>query len=170
MNLSVADISGDDLPEVIGGTGAYWLRAWDHKGKQPAGWPKLAGQWIIPSPAVGDITGDKNLEVVVNTRSGWLYAWKTKGKTTGRIDWESFGHDNHNTRNLGTKLSQGISSSQLPAKGSDGGVSNGDGGVKPGDDDGCNCRVGNASSGSNVIFLFGLLALGLWIRRRGQRS
>jgi len=173
MNLAIADISGDDNPEVIGGTGGYWLRAWDHQGKQPAGWPKLAGQWIIPSPAVGDITGDKNLEVVVNTRSGWLYAWKTKGKTTGRIDWESFGHDNHNTRNLGTKLGQGISSSELPPKGSDGGVTKGDGGVTPpgDDDDGCSCTVPVQSAGLGGALPLALaLCLMLLIRRRARQG
>ena len=155
MNLAIADISGDDYPEVIGGTGGYWLQAWDHTGKKPAGWPKLAGQWIIPSPAVGDITGDKNLEVVVNTRMGWLYAWKTKGKTTGRIDWESFGHDNHNTRNLNTKLEQGISSSELVT-------------TTPPVEEEEGCAVANRSSraplGAGIALA--LLALALRIRRR----
>ena len=168
MNLIVADISGDDNPEVIGGTGGYWLQAWDYTGKKPAGWPKLAGQWIIPSAAVGDLTGDKNLEVVVNTRMGWLYAWKTRGKTTGRIDWASFGHDNQNTRNLSTKLAQGISSKELPPKTADGGTTTGDGGVKPpttDDDDGCSCGVSGRGPGGATLIL-ALLALGLWIRRR----
>jgi len=167
MNLIIADISGDDNPEVIGGTGGYWLQAWDHTGKKPAGWPKLTGQWTIPSAAVGDITGDKKLEVVVNTRMGWLYAWKTKGKTTGRIDWESFGHDNHNTRNLSTKLEQGISSSQLPPK-ADGGTGTKDAGVGPtddGDDDGCAVAGGsNAPLGAGLALA--LLALVVFWRRR----
>ena len=153
MNPSAADISGDNLPEAIVGSAGYWLHAWDYTGKEPAGWPKLAGQWIIPSPAVGDITGDKMLEVVTGTRSGWLYAWKTKGKVGGRVDWESFGHDNQNTRNMATKLTQGISSAELPK--TDG---------EP-IDEGCDCSLGNGPSLTGVA-LMGMLLLGFALRRR----
>jgi len=127
MNPAVADISGDDYPEVLVGTAGYWIHAFDKNGKEPSGWPKLTGQWNIPSPAVGDITGDGKLEVVANTRSGWLYAWKTAGSSKGRIDWESFGHDSRNTRNLATKLKQGITSAELKPR-QDGGVGPLDGG------------------------------------------
>ena len=163
MNPSVADVDGDDLPEIVVGTAGYWLHAFNKDGKEPTGWPKLAGQWIIPSPALGDITGDGNLEVVVNTRSGWLYAWKTKGTSKGRIDWESFGHDNHNTRNMATKLQQGISASELKPK-ADAGVPSADGGGGGGDDDeeGCSCAVGagdSAAAGLGALLLMALLAL-----------
>ena len=170
MNPSVADIDGDDKPEVVVGSAGYWLHAWNVDGKEPAGWPKLAGQWVISSPAVGDITGDGNIEVVVNTRSGWLYAWKTTGKSTGRIDWASFGHDNHNTRNLGTKLGQGISSSQLKP-GADGGVGDGGGGDGGGGDetdDGCKCGVAGGQVAPPAGLLLALL-LGLAWRRRSTR-
>ncbi len=110
MNMAVADITGDDYPEVLLGTGAYFVRAVDACGREAAGWPKFTDGWIIASPAVGDIDGDSehSLEVVTATREGFLYAWHTKGRQDGVIQWESFHHDNANTGNYDNKLAQGV--------------------------------------------------------------
>ena len=104
---AVADITGDDYPEIIAGSAGYFLHAFDGCGREPGGWPKLTGQWIAATPAVGDVDGDGQLEVVVGTRSGWLYAWHTRGRSDGIIEWESFHHDNHNSGSLETPLEQG---------------------------------------------------------------
>ena len=123
----------------------------------------------MASPAVGDVTGDGKLEVIVATRSGWLFAWKTAGKTGGRVDWESYGHDNRNTRNLDTPLAQGIRSSQLKPK-SDAGVSKGDsgpGGDGAGDGDGCSCVVGEGGdTASGLLVIFGVFLVGVFGKRR----
>jgi MYXO-CTERM domain-containing protein len=116
MNPAIADVDGDGLPEVIAGSGGYYLRAWNIHGVQPVGWPKMTGQWIIASPAVGDLDGDGKLEVAVSTREGFLYAWHTTGATNGRVDWASFHHDDANTGNFSTKLAFGS-----PASSSNGG-------------------------------------------------
>jgi MYXO-CTERM domain-containing protein len=116
INHAVADVNGDDFPEVITGSGAYFLHAADACGREPKDpvtgeptWPKFTNGWITSTPSVGDIDGDgaKSLEVVTATRTGWLFAWKTQGKATGVVQWESFHHDNANTGNLATKLDQG---------------------------------------------------------------
>ncbi len=104
---AVADLDNDDYPEVITGSGGYFVHAFDGCGVEPATWPKFTGQWIISTPAVGDVDGDHKLEVVVATRNGWLYAWHTEGKDDGIIEWESFHHDNHNSGDLDVKLAQG---------------------------------------------------------------
>ena len=106
---TIADLDGDDYPEVIAGTGGYFLHAIDGGGREPAGWPKFTGQWIIPTPAVGDIDGaaDGKLEIVTGTRDGFLYAWHTEATEESIIEWESFHHDNQNTGYLGTPLGQG---------------------------------------------------------------
>jgi MYXO-CTERM domain-containing protein len=104
---AVADLNGDDYPEVITGSAGYYLHAFDGCGREPKGFPKFTGQWIIPTPAVGDLDGDGKLEVAVGTRSGWLYVWHTEGRNDSIIEWESYHHDNRNTGNLETALDQG---------------------------------------------------------------
>ncbi|MBI4950821.1 MAG: VCBS repeat-containing protein [Myxococcales bacterium] len=104
---TIADLDGDDYPEVIQGSGGYFLHAWNGCGTEPAGWPKFTGQWIIPTAAVGDLDGDDKLEIVTGTRSGWLYAWHTNGRSDGVVAWESYHHDNRNTGNADTPLEQG---------------------------------------------------------------
>ncbi len=104
---AIANLDGDDYPEVITGSGGYFLHAFNGCGVEPVGWPKFTGQWIISTPAVGDVDGDGKLEVSVGTRDGWLYLWHTEGLTTNIIEWESFHHDAQNTGNHETPLTQG---------------------------------------------------------------
>jgi hypothetical protein len=104
VNPVVADVSGDPYPEVILGTGGYYLHAVDACGVQAPGFPKFTGQWFVGSPSVGDLDGDGALEIVATTRSGWLYAWRTMGRTTGNVQWPTFRHDNSNTGNWRTPL------------------------------------------------------------------
>ena len=108
VNEAVADISGDGYPEVILGTGGYYVRAFDACGCEAPSFPKFTGGWLIATPAIGDVDGDHTLEVVTGTRDGYLYAWHTKGTDTGVIQWESFHHDSFNTGNYNTKLTQGV--------------------------------------------------------------
>jgi len=146
QNPIVADVDDDELPEVIVGSGGYYLRAWNYKGEQPDGWPKFTGGWIISSATVGDMDGDGTLEVAVGTRNGWLYAWHTGGKVDGRVDWASFHHDDHNTRNLDTPIGFG----RAEAK-----------------DSGCGCRVGGRRGAGGLALL--LLAVGAALFARRSR-
>jgi hypothetical protein len=104
VNPAIADIDGDQLPEVIIGTGGYLLHALNHLGQESKGWPKFTGHWLAASPAVGDIDGDGLLEVVISTREGQLFAWNTTGpiQVHGRpsIQWQKFHHDQWNTGNF----------------------------------------------------------------------
>jgi hypothetical protein len=108
VNETVADITGDDYPEVMLGTGGYFVHAVDACGCEAPSWPKFTDGWIITTPAVGDLDGDHTLEVVAGTRDGYLFAWHTKGTDTGVVQWESFHHDNANTGNYGQALDQGV--------------------------------------------------------------
>ncbi len=109
VNHAIADVSGDEYPEVILGTGGYFVHATDGCGREAEGFPKFTNGWITATAAIGDIDGDtqKKLDIVVGTRDGFLFAWKTKGSASGPVQWESFHHDNANTGNYGTKLDQG---------------------------------------------------------------
>jgi hypothetical protein len=140
-NPIIADVDGDGRPEVVAGSAGYFLRAWDARGRAPAGWPKFTGGWIVTAAAVGDMDGDGKLEVVASTRNGWLYAWHTAGRTDGKILWESFHHDLGNTGSLATRLTQG--------------------GNAGADDSGCNMAVGmggKANAGPFAVILVLLIA------------
>jgi hypothetical protein len=124
MNPTVVDLDDDGLPEVLNGTGGYLLDAFNYKGKQPAGFPKNLGGWIISSPGFGDLDGDGMLEVVSMTRAGWLFAWQTEGTAdASKIEWQSFGHDSHNTHNYNHPLAQynNYSTAPVPEKEEDSG-------------------------------------------------
>jgi hypothetical protein len=108
VNETIADITGDDYPEMMVGTGGYFIHAADACGCEAPGWPKFTDGWIIATSAVGDIDGDHKLEVVGATRDGNLFAWHTAGTDTGVIQWESFHHDNANTGNYAKTLDQGV--------------------------------------------------------------
>jgi subtilase family protein/VCBS repeat protein len=101
---TVADLDNDGLPEVITGSAGHYVHAYDFNGKQPAGWPKFTGGWIIGAPSVGDMDGDGLLEVATTTREGKLFVWDTEGNADGNIQWTSFSHDARNTGNYGTEL------------------------------------------------------------------
>ncbi|MGZ6092694.1 MAG: FG-GAP-like repeat-containing protein [Polyangiales bacterium] len=103
-NATVADLSGDDYPEVIVGTGGYYVRAVDACGREAPGFPKFTGGWVIPSVAVGDLDGDGKMEAVTGTRDGWVYAWHTEGREDGVIEWPTHHHDIRNTGNYQTAI------------------------------------------------------------------
>jgi len=173
VNHAVADVSGDDYPEAITGTGGYFLHAADGCGREAPGFPKFTNGWIAATAAVGDVDGDpkKSLEVVVGTRDGYLFAWHTQGQATGAIEWESFHHDNANTGNYATKLEQGRTQrASVPLSCSD---------PAPADDEkfeaggGCACRVmdgrgggGRASSVAAAGLAMGALGVARARRRR----
>lgn len=170
---AVADINGDNYPEIMTGSGGYYLHAFDGCGREPAGWPKFTGQWIISTPAIGDIDGDGKLEVTIGTRNGWLYAWHTDASATDSIvEWESYHHDNLNSGYLGTPLAQGAKKkaekpltvevcNAKPDEPNDDDPPYGTGGG------GCECAAAPGSSSNAPYALFGFAAaLGLLGRRR----
>ncbi|MFO0546821.1 MAG: FG-GAP-like repeat-containing protein [Polyangiaceae bacterium] len=172
---AVADLSGDGYPEAIIGSGGYFLHAFDACGREPEGFPKFTGQWIIPSPALGDLDGDGTLELAVATRSGWLYAWHTEATTDSVVEWESYHHDNRNTGNYDVALEQGgpsTAASPLTVETcSEGGGGSGGGGDDLVATGGCSCEIpGTSNSTGRAVFALGALALAsIAATRRGRR-
>ena len=177
---AIADLTGDGYPEVMTGTGGYFVHAVDMCGREPEGWPKFTGQWIMSTTAVGDIDGDDKLEVVVPSRAGWLYAWHTEGTTDGTISWESFHHDNRNTGNLDVPLDQGTPhGADQPLEIDEDGRcvipevtgSGGSGGEKSSLDarGGCGCRVAGSASKPESALLLAMPVVLAAARRRRRR-
>ena len=70
-----ADVDGDDVEEVLMGSGGYLLHAFTKGGGEAAGFPKFTGGWMFSAPAVGDLDGDGQRELVAVTREGYLFVW-----------------------------------------------------------------------------------------------
>ena len=85
-------------------SGGYRVHAWNSEGIQPLGWPKSTGGWNIASPAIGDMDGDGTFDVAISSRNGWVFVWSTPGSSDGIVEWQSFGHDHHNTNNYNTPI------------------------------------------------------------------
>lgn len=94
---SIADVSGDDRPEILVGSGGYLVHAVDATGVEAPGWPKFTGGWIIASPAVGARFWIKGQVVAVATREGQLYVWRGHGKRKTVPPWPRYHHDARNT-------------------------------------------------------------------------
>lgn len=173
-NQAIADLTNDGYPEVLVGTGGYFVHAADACGREPPGWPKFVGGWVTATTAIGDVDGDDALDVVVGTRAGWLFAWKTKGRTDGVISWPSFHHDNRNTGNYSVELDQGTLESgagPLPLDKEGKCIDPGDGSAKNGVLDakgGCNCEVGASQRGNAGFLLLAVAAIFGFRRRRSS--
>lgn len=104
-NPAVAELSGDDLPEVVVGSGGYLLHVFDVNGDVPTGYPKMTGGWITTSPAMADIDRDGLFEIALFTHEGYVFVWETEGPACNSegsaASWPKFRHDEHNTGLLG---------------------------------------------------------------------
>jgi hypothetical protein len=169
---AIVDLDGDDYPEVITGSGGYFVHAFNGCGVEPAGWPKFTGQWIIATPAVGDVDGDHKLEVAIASRDGWLYLWHTEAKDDGIVEWESFHHDNANTGNLDNALKQGTpgrkAAKPLTIDTCMGPSSSSSSGGMAMPSGGCGCRAGGGDVPVAGV-LSALAGLGLMAGRRRRR-
>ena len=101
-----ADVDGDGFPEVLAGSGGYYLHAWDACGREAEGFPKFTGGWILAAPAMGDVDNDGKLEVVITTRAGYLFVWNTEAPADGVVPWPEYRRDNANTGNTSLDLPQ----------------------------------------------------------------
>jgi MYXO-CTERM domain-containing protein len=182
VNPSIVNVDADPYPEVVAGSGGYWVRAWDACGREADGFPKFTGGWITGSVGAGDIDDDGLLEIVVTTRAGYMFAWNTDAQVDSAQPWPEYRHDNHNTGNYESPLSNGGVPTfteepidcPIPVA-PDGGTDAGDGDAGTADGGptgdvgggGCGCRIAEPSGPSPAGFALGLaLALGLLVRRR----
>ncbi len=178
VNPTVANVDSDPYPEVVVGSGGYYVHAWNACGVEAEGFPKFTGGWITASVAAGDIDGDDLIEVVVSTRAGYLFAWNTTAPVDSPQPWPEYRHDNHNTGNLempnsnpsGDTLPEPIDCPLPPmpdagADGGDAGTDSGPSGELGGG--GCTCRVASPGAPASPLALgLGALLVGLAARRR----
>jgi len=82
---AIADIDGDELPEIIiGDFNDNKVYAWHYDGSPVDGWPTLVFNTVYGTPAIGDIDGDGLPEIVVTDLEdkedySRVYAWHHDG-------------------------------------------------------------------------------------------
>ncbi|MCO4774029.1 MAG: VCBS repeat-containing protein [Deltaproteobacteria bacterium] len=156
LTPAIADLDGDGTPEIINGSSGNSMHAFGMNGREPEGWPKPTGQWIIASPTVGDADGDGFLEVWTATRSGYLFAWRTPALAHDSIqEWTSMRHDAANTGNCHVPLRTYPEPPPVEAPADD-------------DDDagGCGSDVGRGPASGGALVLLALAGL-VRLRRTG---
>ncbi len=182
VNPTVVNVDADPYPEVVTGSGGYWVHAWDACGTEADGFPKFTGGWVTGSVGAGDLDDDGLLEIVVTTRSGYLFAWNTEAPVDSAQPWPEYRHDNRNTGNYETELSNGGVATfateplDCPAPpmmdgGTDGGSDAGTDVGAEGDlgGGGCSCRVASRPKPAPLGFGFALLFGAALLRRRRRR-
>ncbi|MEZ5322590.1 MAG: VCBS repeat-containing protein [Microthrixaceae bacterium] len=97
---AIVDVDGDGHREVVAGHGVSLVDAVDAQGREPAGWPKLTGGWVVGTPGFGDVDGDGRAEMAVVRRDGHLMVWSTRAPARDTGAWMRFGHDGTNDANV----------------------------------------------------------------------
>lgn len=70
---AIGDLDGDDVPDIVIGTGTYWpdrthaVYAFRNDGSALPGWPVAVDGQVSTSPALADLDGDGDLDVVVTS-------------------------------------------------------------------------------------------------------
>ena len=114
---SMADVSGDGIPEVLEGTAVYDVRAVNALGRTVDDWPKFTGGWNLASVGTGDLDDDQKLDVAMVTREGWLFVWGTDGDACQGVEWAKYQHDLANTGNYNAPRSNPASCLPPPDSG-----------------------------------------------------
>lgn len=74
---STVDLNGDEIDEILYGSGGYYVHALTADGGEARGFPHFTGGWVLGAVNVGDFDGNGKFDVGATTREGYLYIWKT---------------------------------------------------------------------------------------------
>ncbi len=115
--VAVADLNGDNIAEVIFGTGDGRIYAYSINGKVLDGFPLLSGGRIRSTPAI--INSGGNFGLLVYSEDGYLYGYKTPWVyAENRILWRNFLRNAAHT-NDGSGSLNPVTVSSLPCLPSD---------------------------------------------------
>ncbi len=105
--IAVADINGDNIYEVIFGTGDGRVYAYSINGQVVEGFPLATGSKVVSTPAI--INSGGNFGLVVYSQDGYLYGYKTPwAYDSAKIYWKNFLRDSEHL-NVGSRKTTGNS-------------------------------------------------------------
>lgn len=114
--VAVADLNGDNIAEVIFGTGDGRVYAYSINGKVLDGFPITTGGRIRSTPAV--INSDGNFGIMVYSEDGYLYGYKTPwAYNDTKVLWKNFLRNSSHTNDGSGSISS--VTSNLPCLPSD---------------------------------------------------
>lgn len=90
----IGDINGDGELEIVIGSPAGNVLAYNNMGKPLPGFPLSCGNKVYSTPALTDLDGDNIVEITVGCDDGELYAWSIG--TQGTLPWAMFRKGNNN--------------------------------------------------------------------------
>ncbi|MBN8584590.1 MAG: hypothetical protein J0M37_05790 [Ignavibacteria bacterium] len=114
--VAVADLNGDNIAEVIFGTGDGRVYAYSINGKVLDGFPITTGGRIRSTPAI--INSDGNFGILVYSEDGYLYGYKTPwAYNDTKVLWKNFLRNSSHTNDGSGSISS--VTSNLPCLPSD---------------------------------------------------
>jgi thermitase len=102
-NIIIANINGDDFPEIIAGFKNGDVIIYNHDGTI---YSMVSTGAFISSIAVGDLDNDNINELFVHSYDGKLYGWKLSNSPYKVIPktWPMYMHDIHHTSNFNSNI------------------------------------------------------------------
>jgi hypothetical protein len=85
--IVVADVDGDDKPEIVTAHGGGWVSVYNENGYFEPGWPKQPANRELRGLLVEDLDGDGTLEVVVNEAENYQNTWVYEHNGALRSGW-----------------------------------------------------------------------------------
>ena len=114
--VAVADLNGDNIAEVVFGTGDGRVYAYSINGKVLDGFPITTGGRIRSTPAI--INSDGNFGILVYSEDGYLYGYKTPwAYNDTKVLWKNFLRNSSHTNDGSGSISS--VTSNLPCLPSD---------------------------------------------------
>lgn len=83
--LSLADIDGDDIPEVLTGSSNGYIAAYDVNGNNIFKVQPDTG--AVYAPVVADVDGNSTMEIIAGSSSGSLYCYDASGNPVSISGW-----------------------------------------------------------------------------------
>jgi hypothetical protein len=94
----VADITGDGFLDIVLGSEAGTLNAWDMLGNMIPGFPMQFTSYIRGTPIVEDLDNDGDAELIAASWDLNVYVWDLEAQTyDGYVQWNGFHGDQFNS-------------------------------------------------------------------------
>ncbi|MGB5880225.1 MAG: VCBS repeat-containing protein, partial [Thermoanaerobaculia bacterium] len=85
--IVVADVDGDDKPEIVTAHSGGWVSVYNENGYFEAGWPRQPANRELRGLLVDDLDGDGTLEIVVREGDNYQNTWVSEHNGALRPGW-----------------------------------------------------------------------------------